>query len=71
MSKVILGTAATLFALSFIPPVHNHLDNKIYRHVRNWNASLGHWNKFVMQEEFYAMLKGIGHGLITFYKSDD
>lgn len=71
MSKVVIGAAAGLFVLSYVTPVQNHLDNKIYRHIRNWNANTEHWNRFVTQEEFHAMFKGIAHGLATFYKSDD
>lgn len=50
MSKIILGTAGTLLALSFVPPIQNHLDSKIYRHIRNWNAATERWDKFVYQE---------------------
>jgi hypothetical protein len=71
VSKIIVGTVAGLFLLSIMPPIHNHLDQKIMRPIRNWNASMNHWNKFVMQEEFHKMLKDLGHGIITFYKADD
>lgn len=63
----VLGVGAIIF---LIPPVHRRFDNKVFRHIRNWNHSLNNPNKFVIQEEFHEMLGNVGKGLLTIYKSD-
>lgn len=66
-------TLAALGVAGFIlvvPPVRQRFDNKVFRHIRNWNHSLNNPNKFVTQEEFHGMLSNVGKGLLTIYKSD-
>ena len=64
---MVVGVGAMLMA---IPPVRRRLDDKVLRHVRNYNNGLDNSNKFVTQEEFVVMLKNVGKGMLTIYKAD-
>ena len=64
ISYIIAGVAAGIYV---IPPVRRRFDEKIFKHVRNYNATLGQWNRFNTQEEFYDMLTNIGKGAATVF----
>lgn len=64
VSFIIAGVAAGIYV---IPPVRRRFDNKIFKHVRNYGATLGQYNKFNTQEEFYEMLTDVGKGVTTFF----
>jgi hypothetical protein len=49
-----------------IPPLRKRFDDKIFRHLRNYNASLGQYYKFNTQEEFYELLGDLKTGVTTF-----
>lgn len=60
-----LGAVAA--GIYVIPPVRRRFDEKIFKHVRNYNATLGQYNRFNTQEEFYGMLSNVGKGVTTFF----
>lgn len=64
VSFIIAGVTAGIYV---IPPVRRRFDNKIFKHVRNYGATLGQYNKFNTQEEFYEMLSNVGNGVATFF----
>jgi hypothetical protein len=43
ISYVLAGVFGTIMV---IPPLRQRFDNKIWKHVRNYNATLGQYNKF-------------------------
>lgn len=63
-SYILAGLGVGIYA---IPPVRRRFDEKIFKHVRNYGATLGQWNKFNTQEEFYEMLTNVGGGVTTFF----
>ena len=49
VSSVAKYTLGGTFVLFLIPPFRHRFDDKIWRHVRNWNAN-DHWDRFRTQE---------------------
>ena len=67
MGKIVKVLALVGGTIVLIPPVRNHFDQKIWKHVRNYNTTLNQRNKFNTEEEFHEFLGNIGHGLATFF----
>lgn len=63
-SYILGGLAAGIYV---IPPARQRFDEKIFKHLRNYNATLGQYNRFNTQEEFYEMLGNVGNGVLTFF----
>ena len=63
-SYVLGGLAAGIYV---IPPLRHRFDEKIFKHFRNYNATLGQYNRFNTQKEFYEMLSNVGNGAINFF----
>lgn len=53
MGRILKGFAVFGGVLFLVPPLRNHLDQKIWKHVRNYNTTLSQKNRFNTQEEFY------------------
>lgn len=64
LSYIIGGVVAGIYV---IPPVRRRFDDKIFKHVRNYGATLGQYNRFNTQEEFNEMLYNVGNGVVTFF----
>jgi len=64
-----IGRALALIGATIyvIPPARTHFDQKIFKHIRNYNTTLNQRNKFNTQEEFYDFLGNLGNGLVTFF----
>jgi hypothetical protein len=67
MGKIVKALALVGGTIVVVPPLRHHFDQKIWKHVRNYNTALNQRNKFNTQEEFYEFLSNIGNGLITFF----
>ena len=65
-SYVLGGIAAGILV---VPPVRQRFDDKIFKHLRNYNTTLGQYNRFNTQEEFYEMLGNVGKGVVTFFEA--
>jgi len=46
LSYIIAGTFATIVA---IPPLRNRFDQKVWKHIRNYNTTLGQYQRFNTQ----------------------
>lgn len=46
VSYIVAGVAATIYV---IPPVRRRFDEKIFKHFRNYGATLGQYNRFNTQ----------------------
>ena len=66
MVKLLKTLALVGGTIYIIPPLRNHFDQKIFKHVRNYNTALNQRNKFNTEEEFHEFLGNIGNGLLTF-----
>lgn len=64
VSYIIGAVAAGIY---IVPPVRKRFNDKIFKHVRNYGATLGQWNRFNTQEQFYDMLGNVGTGVRTFF----
>jgi hypothetical protein len=47
VSYIIGAVAAGIY---IVPPVRKRFNDKIFKHVRNYGATLGQWNRFNTQE---------------------
>jgi len=70
MGRILKGLAVFGGVLFVIPPLRHHLDQKIWKHVRNYNTTLSQKNRFNTQEEFYEFLGNVGHGFATIFSKD-
>jgi hypothetical protein len=43
ISYILAGTIGTILV---VPPLRHRFDHKIWKHVRNYNTTLGQYNKF-------------------------
>jgi hypothetical protein len=64
-SYIVLALGGGIY---LIPPLRRRFDDKIFRHLRNYNASLGQYSKFNTQEEFYELLGDLRIGATTFFQ---
>lgn len=67
MGKIFRALALVGGTIVLIPPVRHHFDQKIWKHVRNYNTTLNQRNKFNTEEEFHEFLGNLGHGVATFF----
>lgn len=68
MAKYAYIFGAVAGTIYVIPPLRHRFDEKIFKHFRNYNATLGQYNKFNTQEEFYEFLGNVGNGVATFFR---
>ena len=67
MGKILKALGLVAGTIYVIPPLRHHVDQKLWKHVRNYNTALNQRNKFNTQEEFYEFLGNLGNGLVTFF----
>ena len=67
MGKILKALGLVAGTIYVIPPLRHHVDQKLWKHVRNYNTALNQRNKFNTQEEFHEFLGNLGHGLVTFF----
>jgi hypothetical protein len=67
MGKLLKSIGLVSGVVILIPPLRHHFDQKIFKHVRNYNTTLNQRNKFNTEEEFHEFLGNLGHGLVTFF----
>lgn len=67
MGKVLKILAIVGGTIYVIPPLRHHFDQKLFKHVRNYNTTLNQRNRFNTEEEFHEFLGNVGNGLATFF----
>ncbi len=67
MGKILKALGVVSGVVILVPPLRHHFDQKIFKHVRNYNTSLNQRNKFSTEEEFHDFLGNLGHGIVTFF----
>ena len=67
MGKLLKSLALVGGVIYVIPPLRHHFDQKIFKHVRNYNTTLNQRNRFNTEEEFHDFLGNLGNGLVTFF----
>lgn len=67
MGKILKVLALVGGTIYVIPPVRLHIDQKLWKHVRNYNTTLNQRNRFNTEDEFHEFLGNLGHGVVTFF----
>ena len=67
MGKILKSLALVGGVIYIIPPFRHHFDQKIFKHVRNYNTTLNQRNRFNTEEEFHEFLGNIATGVVTFF----
>ena len=67
MGRIFKGVVLVGGVILVVPPLRRHFDQKIWKHFRNYNATLSQYNRFNTEEEFHEFLGNVGHGLATFF----
>ena len=67
MGKIFKAMVLVGGTIYVIPPLRHHVDQKIWKHVRNYNTTLNQRNRFNTEEEFHQFLGNLGHGIATFF----
>ena len=53
MGKLLKTFAIVCGTIYVIPPLRHHVDQKLWKHVRNYNTALNQRNRFNTEEEFH------------------
>lgn len=53
MGRIVKALALVGGTIAVVPPLRHHFDQKIWKHVRNYNTTLNQRNRFNTQEEFH------------------